>query len=147
VPLKLEQDKKICDLPDGYVPSDDEEFMNDYQREYFRRKLIVWKKELSKDNEDVMKYLQEEGKNCTDVADRAASETDLAYELRSKERARKLIRKIDEALIRIRNGTYGYCEETGEPISIKRLEARPVAMLSIEAQERHEKQERIQKDN
>ncbi|MDR2268283.1 MAG: RNA polymerase-binding protein DksA [Holosporaceae bacterium] len=145
--MKLEQDKKICDLPDGYVPSDDEEFMNDYQREYFRRKLIVWKKELSKDNEDVMKYLQEEGKNCTDVADRAASETDLAYELRSKERARKLIRKIDEALIRIRNGTYGYCEETGEPISIKRLEARPVAMLSIEAQERHEKQERIQKDN
>ncbi|MDR3151723.1 MAG: RNA polymerase-binding protein DksA [Holosporaceae bacterium] len=145
--MKLEHDSKICDLPDGYTPSEDEEFMNDYQREYFRNKLIAWKKELSKDNEEVVKYLQEEGKNCTDVADRAASETDLAYELRSKERARKLIRKIDEALIRIKSGTYGYCEETGEPISLKRLEARPVAMLSIEAQERHEKQERIQKDD
>lgn len=145
--MNLEQDIKICDLPDGYVPSDDEEFMNDYQREYFRRKLITWRRELNKDNEDVMKYLQEEGKHCTDVADRAASETDLAYELRSKERARKLVLKIDEALVRIKSGTYGYCEETGEPISLKRLEARPVAMLSIEAQERHEKQERAQKDN
>ena len=137
---------KICEIPEKYTPSDGEEFMNDSQREYFRRKLVKWKEDLSHDNGEVIKYLQEEGKTCTDVADRASSETDLAYELRSKERARKLISKIDEALLRIKNKTYGYCEETGEPISLRRLEARPVAMLSIEAQERHEKQERIHKD-
>jgi len=139
-------ESKICEIPEGYVPFDGEEFMNDFQREYFRRKLVQWKEDLSRDNGEVIKYLQEEGKTCTDVADRASSETDLAYELRSKERARKLIAKIEEALLRIKNKTYGYCEETGEPISLKRLEARPVAMLSIEAQERHEKQERIYKD-
>ncbi len=140
-------ESKICELPNGYLPSDNEEFMNDFQREYFRRKLIQWKEDLSRDNEEVIKYLQEEGKTCTDVADRATSEADLTYELRSKDRARKLINKIEEALLRIKNKTYGYCEETGEPISLKRLEARPVAMLSIEAQERHEKQERVHKDD
>lgn len=140
-------ESRICELPNGYVPSDSEEFMNDFQREYFRRKLIQWKEDLTRDNEEVIKYLQEEGKTCTDVADRATSEADLTYELRSKDRARKLINKIEEALLRIKNKTYGYCEETGEPISLKRLEARPVAMLSIEAQERHEKQERIHKDD
>ncbi|MDR2682123.1 MAG: RNA polymerase-binding protein DksA [Holosporaceae bacterium] len=139
-------ENKICELPEGYEPSDDEEFMNDYQREYFRRRLIRWKEDLTKDNEEVIKYLREEGKSCTDSIDRATTEADLAYELRSKERARKLISKIDDALGRIKNCTYGYCEETGEPISLKRLQARPVATLSIEAQERHEKQERVQKD-
>jgi len=137
---------KICDLPDGYKPSEKEEFMNDFQREYFRRKLIAWKEEILQGAQDMLKYLQEEGKTCTDVADRASTETDMGYELRSKERARKLVSKIDEALARIDAKTYGYCEETGEPIALKRLEARPVATLSIEAQERHEKQERIQKD-
>ena len=137
--------EKICELPKGYKPSEDEEFMNDFQREYFRRKLIAWREELAKNNEEVVKYLQEEGKTCTDVADRASTETDMTYELRSKERAGKLIAKINEALQRIQNGTYGFCDETGEPISLKRLEARPVAMLSIEAQERHERQERVQK--
>lgn len=138
---------KICELPKGYKPSEKEEFMCDFQREYFRRKLEKWKADILSNNEEVLKYLQEEGKVCTDTADRASSETDLAYELRSKERARKLINKIDEALLRIDAGTYGYCVETGEPISLKRLEARPVAMLSIEAQERHEKQERVHKDD
>jgi DnaK suppressor protein len=139
-------DNKICDLPNGYKPSEQEEFMNDFQREYFRLKLIKWKESIINNAQEVIKYLQEEGKSCTDVADLASTETDLAYELRSKERDRKLINKIDAALLRIKNGTYGYCEETGEPIVLKRLEARPIAVLSIEAQERHEKQERVQKD-
>ncbi|GHT98060.1 RNA polymerase-binding transcription factor DksA [Alphaproteobacteria bacterium] len=138
---------KICELPDGYVPSAAEEFMNDRQREYFRRKLVQWKDDLTRENEVVLQHLQEDGKTCTDTVDRATTEADLAYEIRTKERARKLISKIDEALARIKNGSYGYCEETGEPISLRRLEARPVAVLSIEAQERHEKQERIQKDD
>lgn len=138
---------KICELPKGYKPSEKEEFMCDFQREYFRRKLEKWKADILSNNEEVLKYLKEEGKSCTDTADCASSETDLAYELRSKERARKLINKIDEALLRIEAGTYGYCVETGEPIALKRLEARPVAMLSIEAQERHEKQEKVHKDD
>ena len=138
---------KICELPKEYKPSEKEEFMCDFQREYFRQKLEKWKADILSNNEEVLKYLQEEGKSCTDTADRASSETDLAYELRSKERARKLINKIDEALLRIDAGTYGYCVETGEPIALKRLEARPVAMLSIEAQERHEKQEKVHKDD
>ncbi|MDR2723845.1 MAG: RNA polymerase-binding protein DksA [Holosporaceae bacterium] len=139
-------DDKICELPDDYKPSENEEFMNDRQREYFRRKLLCWRNDIERGTEVIMKYLSEEGKTCTDTADRASTETDLAYELKSKERARKLISKIDEALLRIKKGTYGYCEETGEPIALGRLEARPVAMLSVKAQERHEKQERIQKD-
>ncbi|MDR2782203.1 MAG: RNA polymerase-binding protein DksA [Holosporaceae bacterium] len=140
-------DDEICELPVGYEPSEDEEFMNNFQREYFRRKLIKWKNDVLSDTDEIMQYLQEEGKTCTDIADKASTEIDLAYKLRSKERVRKLVNKIDEALLRIKNGTYGYCEETGEPISLKRLEARPVAMLSIEAQKRHEKQERTQKDD
>jgi DnaK suppressor protein len=140
-------DNKICELPEGYRPTENEEFMNDLQLEYFRRKLEKWKNDIIHGTEEVIHYLQEEEKSYTDMADRASSEVDLAYVLRSKERARKLINKIDEALAKIKNGTYGYCEETQEPISLKRLEARPVAMLSIEAQERHEKQERIQKDD
>jgi DnaK suppressor protein len=139
-------DDKICELPCCYKPSEDEEFMNDFQREYFRRKLVKWKEDIVCDMDEVMQYLQEEGKSCTDIADKASTETDMTYKLRTKERVRRLSNKIDEALLKIKNKTYGYCEETGEPISLKRLEARPVAMLSIEAQERHEKQERIQKD-
>ncbi|MDR3186882.1 MAG: RNA polymerase-binding protein DksA [Holosporaceae bacterium] len=140
-------DDKICELPNGYKPSDTEEFMNDLQREYFRRKLVSWRKELLKNNDEVIEELQNGEKTCTDVVDRASNETELAYELHSKERAYKLIGKIDEALSKIKNGSYGYCEETGEPISLKRLEARPVAMLGIEAQERHEKRERVKKDD
>ncbi|MDR1334956.1 MAG: RNA polymerase-binding protein DksA [Holosporaceae bacterium] len=140
-------DSKICDLPENYVPSENEEFMNDLQREYFRRKLIRWRTALEQENEDAIKYLQQKERSYNDEADRASNETDLAYELRTKERARKLILKITDALQRISNGTYGYCEETGEPISLKRLDARPIAILSIEAQERHEKQERVQKNN
>lgn len=140
-------DNKICDLPDGYVPSEDEEFMNNMQREYFRRKLVSWMKELLSDNDEVMQSLNNEGKSCTDIADKASIEADLAYEFRSKERSRKLISKIQDALVKIKNGTYGYCEETGETISLKRLEARPVAILCIEAQKRHEKHESSYRDD
>ncbi|MDR0753446.1 MAG: TraR/DksA C4-type zinc finger protein [Holosporaceae bacterium] len=129
---------KICELPSGYEPSEREEFMSDLQREYFRRRLLAWKEDVLLGTQAVIKHLQEEGKACT--------ETELAYELKSKNRAHKLIGKIDDALLRIENGTYGYCEKTGEPISLKRLEARPVATLSVEAQERHERRERVQKD-
>ena len=138
---------KICELPSGYKPNENEEFMCDKQREYFRRKLEEWKKDIQATNEEALKYLKEEYKDSgTDTVDQASSATDLAYELRTKDRARKLIAKIDEALERISAGTYGYCTETGEPISLQRLEARPVAMLSIEAQKRHEKQEKVRKD-
>lgn len=135
---------KICELPDGYAPSDDEEFMNDRQREYFRRKLEKWKEDLLRSNDEALKYLQEEGEACIDVIDRASSETSLGYELRTKERARKLIAKIDSALLKIKRGNYGFCEDTGDPIDLRRLEARPTATLSIKAQERHEKQEKMQ---
>ena len=136
---------KICDLPEGYVPSDSEEFMNDFQREYFRRKLEQWKQDLLQENESGLKSLQEEVDLGTDVADQAITEADVSYELRTKERIRKLLVKIDDALARIQNGTYGFCKETGEPIGLKRLEARPVAMLSIEAQTRHELAEKLRK--
>ncbi len=139
--------EKICELPEGYVPSTDEEFMNDFQREYFRRKLESWKSELLRGNSAAIKYMQEEDKSSlTDIADCASAETDLSYEIRSKERATKLISKIDAALLRIKKGTYGFCEETGEHIDLKRLEARPVATLSIKAQERHEREEKMKKD-
>ena len=138
---------KICELPEGYVPSKNEEFMNDLQREYFRRKLVSWKDELLKESDAALKHLQEEDKTAfTDVADYASAETDLGYELRSKERARKLIAKIDGALKKIKDGSYGFCVETGEPIALKRLEARPIATLSLEAQERHEHAEKLKKD-
>ncbi|MDR2645642.1 MAG: RNA polymerase-binding protein DksA [Holosporaceae bacterium] len=137
---------KICELPSGYKPSEMEEFMSDLQREYFRRRLLAWKKDILLGAQAAIKHLQEEGEAYTDVADKACTEAELAYELKSKDRARKLIGKIESALLKIENGTYGYCEETGEPISLKRLEARPIATLSVEAQERHEKQERTQKD-
>src|SRR3978361_2103816 len=126
----------------GYRPTDKEPFMNERQREYFRAKLLMWKDEILKEARDTLQHLQDENVNHPDLADRATSETDRAIELRARDRQRKLISKIDAALERIDDGPYGYCEETGEPISLKRLEARPIATLSIEAQERHERMER-----
>jgi DnaK suppressor protein len=133
-------------LPKNYQPSDDEPFMNAKQREYFRRRLQRWRDELLHELSQTLQNLQEISLQSPDMADRASAETDRAVELRTRDRGRKLIQKIDEALERIEEGTYGYCEETGEPIGLRRLEARPIAMLSLEAQERHEKRERIHRD-
>ena len=130
----------------NYRPSEKEPFMNDRQKEYFRQKLLIWKDEILKESKLTLQALQEENVNHPDLADRASSETDRAIELRSRDRQRKLIAKIDAALQRIEDNTYGYCEETGEPISLKRLEARPIATLSVEAQERHEKREKVYRD-
>jgi DnaK suppressor protein len=135
----------VTDLPDDYRPSEDEPFMNDRQRAYFRKKLLDWKEEILRSSRDTLENLQESEQH-PDLTDRASSETDRAIELRARDRQRKLIAKIDAALQRIEDGTYGYCEETGEPIGIKRLDARPVATLSVEAQERHEKREKIYRD-
>jgi DnaK suppressor protein len=131
----------------SYAPSEDEVFMNERQREYFRKKLLDWKDDILKESRETLTNLQNDSENHPDLADRASSETDRAIELRSRDRQRKLISKIDAALARIDDGTYGYCEETGEPISIKRLDARPIATLSIEAQERHERNERVHRDD
>ena len=134
-------------LPPDYVPSADEEYMNDMQVEYFRQKLLNWKKSLLSQSQDTLEDLRQGGLNQPDDIDRASLETDKALDLRTKDRARKLISKIDEALKRIEDGTYGYCEETGEPIGIARLEARPIATLSVEAQERHERMEKTYDDD
>jgi DnaK suppressor protein len=134
-------------IDEGYRPNDDEPFMNDRQREYFRRKLIKWKGDLLRESQETLTTLQTENENHPDIADRASSETDRAIELRARDRQRKLIAKIDSALSRIEDGSYGYCEDTGEPISLKRLEARPIATLSLEAQERHERNERVYRDD
>lgn len=133
-------------LPPVYVPSPDEEYMNDLQVEYFRQKLLAWKKSLLNQSQDTLEDLRQGGLNQPDDIDRASMETDKALDLRTKDRARKLISKINDALKRIEDGTYGYCEETGEPIGLERLEARPVATLSIEAQERHERMEKTYDD-
>ena len=133
-------------LPPDYRPSEREEFMNPLQREYFRRKLLDWRSELLQESTETLSHLQEESLAEPDLADRASLETDRALELRTRDRERKLISKIDDALRRIEDGTYGYCEETNEPIGIKRLEARPIATLSVEAQERHERRERVYRD-
>jgi DnaK suppressor protein len=130
-----------------YRPSDKEPFMNERQRDYFRAKLLAWREDILKEAKETLQHLQEENQNHPDIADRASSETDRAIELRARDRQRKLIAKIDEALGRIEDGTYGYCEETGEPISLRRLEARPIATLSVEAQERHERRERVYRDD
>jgi len=130
-----------------YRPSDKEPFMNERQRDYFRAKLLAWREDILKEAKETLLHLQEENQNHPDLADRASSETDRAIELRARDRQRKLIAKIDEALARIEDGTYGYCEETGEPISLRRLEARPIATLSVEAQERHERRERVYRDD
>ncbi len=128
---------------EGYKPSDDEEFMNERQLAYFKTKLLEWKEDILRANRDTLQYLHEDSSQHSDNADRASAETDKSLELRARDRQRKLICKIDEALERIENETYGYCMETGEPIGLKRLDARPIATLSIEAQERHERKERI----
>ncbi|MGA8817905.1 MAG: RNA polymerase-binding protein DksA [Xanthobacteraceae bacterium] len=120
--------------------------MNERQREYFRIKLMEWRDDILKEAKETLQHLQDESQNHPDLADRASSETDRAIELRARDRQRKLISKIDAALSRIEDGTYGFCEETGEPISIKRLEARPIATLSVEAQERHERRERVYRE-
>ena len=133
-------------LPKNYRPSDKEPFMNAKQREYFRQRLLRWKRELVRDTSQTLLSLQEDSLQAPDIADRASAETDRAVELRTRDRERKLIQKIDEALGRIEHGEYGYCEETGEPIGLRRLEARPIATLSLEAQERHERMERIYRD-
>ena len=129
-----------------YRPSEEEPFMNEIQREYFRAKLLRWRDDILRESRETLQHLQTESENHPDLADRASSETDRAIELRARDRQRKLIAKIDAALTRIEDGTYGFCEETGEPISIRRLEARPIATLSIEAQERHERRERVYRD-
>lgn len=140
--------KSMSELVDAdYVPTENEPFMNERQRAYFRNKLIRWKNDILKEARDTLEALQRESANHPDLADRASSETDRAIELRARDRQRKLIAKIDAALQRIDDGTYGYCEETGEPISLKRLDARPIATLSIEAQERHERREKIYRDD
>ena len=133
-------------LPKGYMPSDDEPFMNKRQKEYFRRKLEKWKEDILVENRETLQHLQDDSVQHPDLADRASSETERSLELRTRDRQRKLIAKIDAALRRIEDGTYGYCEETGEPISLKRLDARPIATLSIEAQERHERREKVYRD-
>ena len=130
-----------------YRPSEDEPFMNDRQKEYFKRKLLDWKQDILKESKGTLDQLQEDNHNLPDLTDRASSETEKALELRTRDRQRKLISKIDSALRRIELGEYGYCEETGEPIGLRRLEARPIATLSLEAQERHERSEKVHRDD
>src|SRR6056297_2377332 len=134
-------------LTDDYRPAQDEPFMNDRQLEYFRRKLLEWRNDLLADSRDTIEGLQDGTRAIPDVADRASEETDRALELRTGDRQRKLVSKIDSALRRIEQGEYGYCESTGEPISLKRLDARPIATLSLEAQERHERREKVHRDD
>ncbi|MGR3468864.1 MAG: RNA polymerase-binding protein DksA [Shimia sp.] len=134
-------------LPNDYRPAEDEPFMNDRQIEYFRRKLITWKEDLLADGKGTISEMRESTRNIPDAADRASEETDRALELRTRDRQRKLVAKIESALRRIEEGEYGYCEATGEPISLKRLDARPIATLSLEAQERHERRERVHRDD
>jgi DnaK suppressor protein len=130
-----------------YRPTEDEPFMNERQLEYFKKKLLDWKDEILREARETVSHLQKETENHPDLADRASSETDRALELRTRDRQRKVISKIDEALRRIEEGVYGYCEETGEPIGLARLEARPIATLGLEAQERHERRERVHRDD
>ena len=134
-------------VPDNYRPADDEPFMNDTQLAYFRRKLLAWKSELMSDSKETIETLQDNTRAIPDISDRASEETDRALELRTRDRQRKLVSKIDAALRRIEEGEYGYCEETGDPISLRRLDARPIATMSLEAQERHERRERVNRDD
>lgn len=133
-------------LPEGYKPSPKEEFMNENQVAYFRQKLLNWKDELLKESKETLNHLQEDSQKEPDIADRASSETDWSLELRTRDRQRKLITKIDAAIERIKQKEYGYCEVTGEPINIERLDARPIAMMTLEAQEEHEKYEKVHRD-
>ncbi len=138
---------KVVELPAGYQPSPDEEFMNPLQVEYFRRKLEAWKADILKESAETLQHLQQDNLREPDIADRASSETDWSVELRTRDRQRKLISKIDSALRRITEGEYGYCEVSGEPISLKRLDARPIATMTIEAQEAHERSEKVHRDD
>jgi DnaK suppressor protein len=133
-------------LDSEYRPAEDEPFMNERQLEYFRNKLVTWKHSILEESRGTIEDMQEGTRNIPDVADRASEETDRALELRTRDRQRKVISKIDSALRRIEEGSYGYCDETGEPISLKRLDARPIATLSLEAQERHERKEKVHRD-
>ncbi|MFM1862969.1 MAG: RNA polymerase-binding protein DksA [Gemmobacter sp.] len=133
-------------LPEDYRPAEDEPFMNARQLEYFRRKLIVWKQELLEQSAETIEGLQDSARAVPDLADRASEETDRALELRTRDRQRKLVAKIDAALRRIETGEYGYCEMTGEPISLRRLDARPIATMTLEAQERHERREKVHRE-
>ena len=137
----------MLDVEDEYRPSEDEPFMNERQRSYFRNKLVQWKQDILAEARDTLATMQDDTVNHPDLTDRASSETDRSIELRARDRQRKLISKIDAALRRIEEGTYGYCEETGDPISLKRLDARPIATLSLEAQERHERREKVYRDD
>ena len=134
-------------LPDDYRPAEDEPFMNDRQLEYFRRKLLTWKQDLLNQSSETIDNLQDSARAVPDLADRASEETDRALELRTRDRQRKLVAKIDAALRRIENGEYGYCEVSGEPISLKRLDARPIATMTLEAQEKHERREKVHRDD
>ena len=134
-------------LPDDCRPAEDEPFMNERQLEYFRRKLVTWKQELIDQSAETIDNLQDSARNVPDITDRASEETDRALELRTRDRQRKLVAKIDAALRRIENGEYGYCEMTGEPISLKRLDARPIATMTLEAQEKHERREKVHRDD
>lgn len=134
-------------LPKDYSPSEKEPFMNAKQKEFFRRKLLAWRSDIIQETKETLNNLQKEVVNFSDLADRASSETDRSLELRSRDRQRKLISKIDEALSRIDDGSYGYCEETGESIGLKRLIARPIATLSIDSQERHERKEKVYRED
>ena len=134
-------------LPEDYRPAEDEPFMNERQLEYFRRKLLAWKGEILKESLDTIEGMKDGTRNIPDIADRASEETDRALELRTRDRQRKLVSKIDAALRRIEEGEYGYCEITGEPISLKRLDARPIATMTLEAQERHERREKVHRDD
>jgi DnaK suppressor protein len=133
-------------LQPDYRPSEDEPFMNPRQLEYFRRKLLAWREDILRESQETLQHLQEDTVAEPDLADRASTESERSLELRTRDRQRKLIGKIDAALRRIEDGSYGYCEETGEPIALRRLDARPIATLSIEAQERHERRERTHRD-
>jgi DnaK suppressor protein len=134
-------------LESDYTPAEDEPFMNDRQLEYFRQKLLRWKEDILEESRGTIEHMQEGARNIPDIADRASEETDRALELRTRDRERKVVSKIDAALRRIEDGSYGYCEETGEPISLKRLDARPIATYSLEAQERHERKEKVHRDD
>ena len=139
--------KRQTFLPEEYRPAEDEPFMNERQLEYFRRKLLAWKQELLEQSAETLEGMKDSGRNVPDIADRASEETDRAIELRTRDRQRKLVSKIDAALRRIETGEFGYCEMTGEPISLKRLDARPIATMTLEAQERHERRERVHRDD
>ena len=134
-------------LPQDYRPAEDEPFMNERQLEYFRRKLLNWKADILSGSRETLEGLAEGSRNLPDITDRASEETDRALELRTRDRQRKLVSKIDAALRRIEAGEYGYCEVTGEPISLRRLDARPIATMTLEAQERHERRERVHRDD